>query len=295
MRQADFSMQELIDAGVHFGHIVRRWNPKMKPYIFGERNNTHIINLQHTVILLQQALDAVRDKAADGGRILFVGTKRQAQEMIRISAESCGQYYVNHRWLGGMLTNWLTITNSIERFKELDERLKGDLTDLTKKEILQLSRKQGKLERALGGIQDMPNLPDIIFIIDVVKESTAVAEAQKLGIPVVAIVDSNANPEGIDYPIPGNDDSSRAIKLYCELMSKAVLKGLSKEQGTPAQPKKAADADADADAGDKTNAVDTSDTSASDAAETTASSDEGGDSAAPAVDVAAPADAPATA
>ncbi len=225
----DFTMRQLLEAGVHFGHQTRRWNPRMAPYLFGARNGVHIIDLTQTVPLLHQALVACRDVAASGGRILFVGTKRQAQEPVTRSAGRSGQYYVNHRWLGGMLTNWKTISNSIRRLRELEGRLAEGTVGLTKKETLQLTRERDKLERALGGIKDMGGLPDLIFVIDTNKESIAVAEAKTLNIPVVAVLDSNSDPEGITYPIPGNDDASRAINLYCDLMVGAVLDGLQAE------------------------------------------------------------------
>jgi small subunit ribosomal protein S2 len=226
-----FSMRQLLEAGVHFGHHTRRWNPKMKPFIFGVRNGIHIIDLEQSVPMLHQALQAVRDVAANGGRILFVGTKRQAQEKIAAAAQRCGQYYVNHRWLGGMLTNWKTISGSIRRLRELDEKLASVETQhgLTKKELLQLTREKDKLERALGGIKEMGGLPDAIFIIDVTRESIAVQEATNLKIPVIAVVDSNADPSGVTYPIPGNDDALRAIEMYCDLVASAVLDGLQAE------------------------------------------------------------------
>jgi small subunit ribosomal protein S2 len=226
-----FSMRQLLEAGVHFGHHTRRWNPKMKPFIFGVRNGIHIIDLEQSVPMLHQALQAVRDVAANGGRILFVGTKRQAQEKIAAAAQRCGQYYVNHRWLGGMLTNWKTISGSIRRLRELDEKLTSAETQhgLTKKELLQLTREKDKLERALGGIKEMGGLPDAIFIIDVTRESIAVQEATNLKIPVIAVVDSNADPSGVTYPIPGNDDALRAIEMYCDLVASAVLDGLQAE------------------------------------------------------------------
>jgi small subunit ribosomal protein S2 len=226
-----FTMRQLLDAGVHFGHNTRRWNPKMGPFLFGVRNSIHIIDLQQTVPLLYQALVAVRDVAAAGGRVLFVGTKRQAADKIAEAAKRCGQYYVNHRWLGGMLTNWRTISNSIKRLRDLDEQLANAeaVAGLTKKEQLDLARDKGKLERALGGIKEMGGLPDVLFVIDTNKEAIAVAEANKLGIPVVAVLDSNSDPTGIAYPIPGNDDALRAIGLYCDLMVAAVLDGLAAE------------------------------------------------------------------
>jgi small subunit ribosomal protein S2 len=225
----DFTMRQLLEAGVHFGHQTRRWNPRMAPYLFGARNGVHIIDLTQTVPLLHQALVATRDVAASGGRILFVGTKRQAQEPVTRSATRSGQYYVNHRWLGGMLTNWKTISNSIRRLRELEGRLAEGTVGLTKKETLQLTRERDKLERALGGIKDMGGLPDLLFVVDTNKEAIAVAEAKTLNIPVVAVLDSNSDPAGISYPVPGNDDASRAINLYCDLMVGAVLDGLQAE------------------------------------------------------------------
>jgi small subunit ribosomal protein S2 len=224
-----FTMRQLLEAGVHFGHQTRRWNPKMASYLFGVRNGVHIIDLTQTVPLLHRALVVTRDVAAAGGRILFVGTKRQAQEPVTRAAKRSGQYYVNHRWLGGMLTNWKTISQSIRRLRELEGRLAEGTVGLTKKETLQLTRERDKLERALGGIKDMGGLPDLIFAVDTNKEAIAIAEAKVLGIPVVAIVDSNSNPEGITYPVPGNDDASRAINLYCDLMVGAVLDGIQAE------------------------------------------------------------------
>src|SRR5579864_6538733 len=225
----NFTMRQLLEAGVHFGHHTRRWNPKMGSYIFGVRNGVHIIDLEQTVPMLHRALQQVRDVAAGGGRVLFVGTKRQAQEAIAEAAKRCGQYYVNHRWLGGMLTNFKTISQSIKRLRELDERVNNPSSGLTKRELLELTRDRDKLERALGGIKEMGGLPDILFIIDTNKEAIAVQEANKLKIPVVAVLDSNSSPEGIAYPIPGNDDAMRAIHLYCDLVSGAVLDGLQAE------------------------------------------------------------------
>jgi small subunit ribosomal protein S2 len=224
-----FTMRQLLEAGVHFGHSTRRWNPKMAPYLFGDRNNIHIIDLQQTVPMLYRAMQAVRDIVSRNGRVLFVGTKRQAAGLVAETAGKCGQYYVNHRWLGGMLTNWKTISNSIRRLKELESQLDGEVVGLTKKELLNLTREKEKLERALGGIKDMGGLPDILVIIDTNKEDIAVMEARKLGIPVVAVLDSNSDPEGIDFPIPGNDDALRAIALYCDLLAGSVLDGLTSE------------------------------------------------------------------
>jgi small subunit ribosomal protein S2 len=224
-----YTMRHLLEAGVHFGHHTRRWNPKMAPYIFGARNSIHIIDLEQTVPMLHQGLQAIRDVVAGGGRVLLVGTKRQAQEPVAEAAKRCGQYYVNYRWLGGMLTNFKTMSQSIRRLRELDERINNDQTGLTKRELLELTRHRDKLERALGGIKEMGGLPDILFVIDTNKEAIAVAEANTLHLPVVAILDSNSSPEGIAYPIPGNDDAMRAIHLYCDLVSSAVLDGLQAE------------------------------------------------------------------
>ncbi|HFD16283.1 MAG TPA: 30S ribosomal protein S2 [Rhodospirillales bacterium] len=226
-----FTLRQLLEAGVHFGHQTRRWNPAMAPYIYGVRNGVHIIDLTQTVPMLYRALHAVRDVVAGGGRVLFVGTKRQAQEPIARSARRCGQYYVNHRWLGGTLTNWRTISKSIRRLRDLEAKLADAqaTAGLTKKELLHLERERSKLERALGGIKDMAGLPDILFVIDTNKEAIAVAEARKLGLPVVAICDTNSDPRGIRYPVPGNDDASRAINLYCDLMVQAVLDGIQAE------------------------------------------------------------------
>jgi small subunit ribosomal protein S2 len=222
-------MRQLLEAGVHFGHRTGRWNPKMAPYIFGERNGVHIIDLQQTVPMLYRALQAVRDVTSNGGRVLFVGTKRQAQDKVAEAAARCGQYYVNHRWLGGMMTNWKTISVSIKRLKELEGQLAEEGSGRTKKELLQLTRERDKLERAMGGIKDMGDLPNILVVIDTNREKIAVAEAQKLGIPVVAVCDSNSDPDGITYPIPGNDDAIRAVDLYCSLVSDAVLDGIQQE------------------------------------------------------------------
>ncbi len=226
-----FTMRQLLEAGIHFGHHTRRWNPKMKPYIFGERNKIHIINLELTVPMLHHALKNVRDIAADGGRVLFVGTKRQASEKIAETAKRCGQYYVNHRWLGGMLTNWGTISNSIKRLRTVDEMIDNDEVKqgMTKKERTSLAREKDKLEKALGGIKEMGGLPDAIIVIDTNKEAIAILEARKLGIPVFAVVDSNCDPDGIDFLIPGNDDATRAINTYCDLFAEAVLDGLQAE------------------------------------------------------------------
>ena len=229
MALPDFSMRQLLEAGAHFGHQAHRWNPRMAPYLYGERNRIHIIDLQQTVPMLHRALEAVRDVVAGGGRVLFVGTKRQASEAVADAAARCGQYFVNHRWLGGMLTNWKTISNSIRRLRELDEQLGQESSGLTKKETLNLTRERDKLERALGGIKEMGGLPDMLFVIDTNKEAIAVQEARRLNIPVVAVVDSNSDPTGIKFPIPGNDDALRAIQTYCDLVSSAVLDGLQAE------------------------------------------------------------------
>jgi small subunit ribosomal protein S2 len=229
MAMPTFTMRQLLEAGVHFGHHTRRWNPRMEPFIFGARNGIHILDLRQTVPMLHAALQSVRDTVAGGGRVLFVGTKRQASQQITEAAARCGQYYVNHRWLGGMLTNWSTITDSIKRLKEYDELLSQDDIGLTKKELLIRTRERDKLERALGGIKDMGGLPDILVVVDTNKESIAITEAKKLGIPVVAILDSNCDPRGITFPIPGNDDALRSIALYCSLFSDAVLDGLQQE------------------------------------------------------------------
>lgn len=221
-----FSMRELIEAGVHFGHKTRRWNPKMAPFIYGIRNDIHIIDLGKTVPMLHQALQAVHEAMQNNGRLLFVGTKRQAQEAITEAAKRCGQYYINHRWLGGLLTNWQTIQNSIKTLRKLDEQLESPNSGFTKKERLQFTRERDKLEASLGGIKDMGGLPNIIFVIDTNKEDLAIKEAIKLGIPVVAIVDSNCSYDGITYPVPGNDDSTRAIRLYCQLVADAALAGM---------------------------------------------------------------------
>lgn len=224
-----FTMRQLLEAGVHFGHTTRRWNPRMSPYIFGERNGVHIIDLEQTVPMLHQALGFVREVVSSGGRVLFVATKRQASERVAEAASRCGQYYVNHRWLGGMLTNWKTISNSIRRLREIEDRLAAENIGLTKKELLNLTRDRDKLERALGGIKEMGGLPNVVVVIDTNKEHIAVAEARKLGIPVVAVVDSNSDPRDLSYPVPGNDDAIRAISLYCDLFADAVLDGLQQE------------------------------------------------------------------
>ena len=224
------SMQALLESGAHFGHQTHRWNPKMKPYIFGDRNGVHILDLSQTVPLFARALEFVSSSVAGGGKVLFVGTKRQAQEPIAEAARKSGQYFVNHRWLGGMLTNWKTISGSIKRFKALDEQLSGDTAGLTKKEVLQLTRERDKLELSLGGIKDMGGVPDIMFVIDANKEELAIKEANTLGIPVVAILDSNVSPDGIAFPVPANDDASRAIRLYCEAIAIAATRGNQQQQ-----------------------------------------------------------------
>jgi small subunit ribosomal protein S2 len=227
MALPDFSMRQLLEAGAHFGHQTHRWNPKMDRYIFGSRSNIHIIDLSQSIPLLHQALVKVREVAASGGRVLFVGTKRQASEPVATAAKRCAQYYVNHRWLGGTLTNWRTVSGSIARLRELEGVLDGDPGSRTKKELLQLTRERDKLEMSLGGIKDMGGIPDLMFVIDTNKEAIAILEAKKLGIPVIAILDTNCDPDGINYPIPGNDDAARAIQLYCDLMADSVLDGLA--------------------------------------------------------------------
>ena len=219
-------MRALLEAGVHFGHQTHRWNPKMAPFIFGERNGIHVIDLSQTVPYFGRALQVVREVVAGGGRVLFVGTKRQASPIIAEAAKRCGQYYVNHRWLGGMMTNWQTISQSIKRLKQLNEQLGQEHTGLTKKETLQLTRQRDKLELSLGGIQDMGGLPDLVFVVDVNRDDIAIAEANRLGIPVIGVIDTNSKPDGIDYPVPGNDDATRAIRLYCDLVAEAVLDGI---------------------------------------------------------------------
>ena len=245
----DFTMRQLVEAGVHFGHHTRRWNPRMKPYIFGARNSIHILDLEISVPMLHRALDAIREVAAKGGRILFVGTKPAASDTIAQAAKACGQYYVNHRWLGGMLTNWATISQSLGRLRQLEERLASDqVSALTKKEVLGLERERYRLERTLGGIKEMADLPNMLFVVDTNKEAIAVAEAKVLNIPVVAICDSNANPDGVDYVIPGNDDALRAITLYCDLVSAAVVEGLKVEMLQKTESETEAEGDGDGDA-----------------------------------------------
>lgn len=227
----DFSIRQLLEAGVHFGHQTQRWNPRMAPYIYGDRNGIHILDLTQTVPLLDAALNAVRETVARGGRVLFVGTKRQAQVPVAEAAEKCAQYYMNHRWLGGTLTNWKTVSNSINRLKAIDEQMEQGVSGLTKKERLGMEREQAKLQASLGGIRDMGGVPDLLFVIDVKKEDLAIAEAKKLGIPVVAVVDSNCSPDGVDFIIPGNDDAARAIALYCDLVARAALSGMTAQMG----------------------------------------------------------------
>lgn len=231
MALPDVSMRHLLEAGAHFGHQTHRWNPRMEPYIFGSRNGIHIVDLSQTAPLLHQALKVVRDVVAGGGRVLFVGTKRQASGPVAEAAKRCAQFYMNHRWLGGTLTNWKTVSNSIRRLRELEELLVQEHTGLTKKETLQLTRERDKLDMALGGIKEMGGLPDVMIVIDTGKEKIAVAEARKLGIPVIGICDTNADPTVIDHPVPANDDALRAINLYCDLFSQAVLDGIQAEMG----------------------------------------------------------------
>ena len=231
MALPEFSMRQLLEAGVHYGHQTQRWNPRMGEFIYGERNGIHILDLTQTVPMLDAALQVVRDTVAKGGRILFVGTKRQASKAIADAAEKCAQYYMNHRWLGGTLTNWKTVSQSIQRLKNIDEIMASGAEGLTKKERLNMEREQAKLQASLGGIREMGGLPDLLFIIDVNKEDLAILEAQKLGIPVVAVVDTNCSPKGVDYIIPGNDDAARAIALYCDLVSRAALDGMTAQMG----------------------------------------------------------------
>lgn len=228
MAMPTFSMRQLLEAGVHYGHHTRRWNPKMAPFIFGVRNGIHIMDLEQTVPLLHKALEAVKDVVSSGGRVLFVGTKNQASDILKEAATRCGQYYINHRWLGGTLTNWKTVNQSIKRMKEMD-KLRENPGRMTKKETLNMERDYNKLEMALGGIREMGGLPNILFVVDTNKEAIAIQEAKRLGIPVIAILDSNSSPDDVMFPIPGNDDAMRSIELYCELISGAVLDGLQKE------------------------------------------------------------------
>ena len=256
MSLPDFSMKELLEAGVHFGHQTHRWNPKMKEFIYGEHNNIHIIDLSQTMGMLRNALTAIKEVTQSGGRILFVGTKRQASEIISENASQCAQYYVNHRWLGGTLTNWKTISNTIARLKSIQETLDDEgSAGLTKKELLKLTRERDKLELSIGGIKNMGSLPDLIFIIDTVREQIAIKEAIKLNFPIAAIIDTNSDPEGITYPIPGNDDSTKSIKLYCDLISQAALDGISiqsqkiqdESQNKKEKPQKESASNADSD------------------------------------------------
>jgi small subunit ribosomal protein S2 len=228
MALPDFSMRQLLEAGVHFGHQKHRWNPKMERFIFGVRNDIHIIDLSQTVPALSRALQLISDTVADGGRVLFVGTKRQAAPLVADAAKQSAQYFVNSRWLGGMLTNWQTISNSIARLRELESLEADGIDGRTKKERLMLSREKERLERDLGGIKDMGNLPSLLFVIDTNKEANAIKEARRLGIPVVAIVDTNCDPDVVDYPIPGNDDASRALELYTSLVSRAAIDGIGR-------------------------------------------------------------------
>lgn len=245
MALPEFSMRQLLEAGVHFGHRTRRWNPKMRPFIFGVRNGVHILDLQQTVPALNTSLKEIRNIVANGGRVLFVGTKRQAQEVVADAAKRCGQYYVNHRWLGGMLTNWKTIALSINRLREVEQILSGDQSGYTKKELLMMTRERDKLLLSLGGIRDMGGQPDALFIIDTTMENIAIQEANKLGIPVFAICDSNSDTKGVDYVIPGNDDSLRAIDLYCELVAGAVIDGLQAELASSGKDFKKSEAKAE--------------------------------------------------
>jgi small subunit ribosomal protein S2 len=231
MALPDVTMRGLLEAGVHFGHQAHRWNPKMAPFLYGVRNGIHVVDLSQTVPMAYRALQAVSDTVAGGGRVLFVATKRQAQEAIADAAARCGQFYVNRRWLGGTLTNWKTVSNSIQRLKKLEEMLAGEAQGFTKKERLDLQRERDKLDSSLGGIKNMGGVPELLFVIDTNKEDIAIKEARRLGIPVVAILDSNCDPDGITFPIPGNDDAGRAIALYCELIARAVIDGIARGQG----------------------------------------------------------------
>jgi small subunit ribosomal protein S2 len=231
MALPDFSMRQLLEAGVHFGHQTHRWNPKMAQFIYGARNNIHIIDLAQTVPMLHRALQQVSDTVAKGGRVLFVGTKRQASDTVADAARRSAQYYINARWLGGMLTNWKTISHSIDRLKVLDQQVSEGVAGLTKRELLTRTREREKLDKALGGIKDMGGVPDLLFVIDTNKEAIAIAEAKRLGIPVAAIIDTNCDPDGITFPIPGNDDAGRAIALYCDLVARAAIDGISRAQG----------------------------------------------------------------
>jgi small subunit ribosomal protein S2 len=283
-------MRQLLEAGVHFGHQTHRWNPKMSSYIFGARNGVHVIDLAQTVPLLHQALLAVSDVVAGGGRVLMVGTKRQASEVIAETAKQCAQYFINSRWLGGTLTNWKTISNSIKRLRELEELFDKEGQGFTKRELLTLTRERNKLELALGGIKDMGGIPDIMFVIDTNKEAIAIKEANRLGIPVVAVLDSNSDPAGVTYPIPGNDDAGRAIALYCDLVGKAIIDGISRGQtsagvdiGASVEPaveelpvaEEAAPAEAEAAASEEAPAVEAAEEAPAEAAEAPAESAEG--------------------
>ena len=256
MALPEFTMRQLLEAGVHLGHQTQRWNPRMAEFIYGSRNGIHIMDLTQTVPMLDAALNVIRETVAKGGRVLFVGTKRQAQQPVADAAEKCAQYYMNHRWLGGTLTNWQTVSKSIQRLREIDERMAEGAEGLTKKERLNMERDQQKLQASLGGIREMGGVPDLLFVIDVKKEALAVAEANKLGIPVVAVVDTNCSPDGVDYIIPGNDDAARAIQLYTDLASRAALDGMSAQMGAAGvdlgaleeAPVEEAVAEADADA-----------------------------------------------
>ena len=231
MALPEFTLRQLLEAGVHFGHQTQRWNPRMGEFIYGARNGIHILDLTQTVPMLDAALNAIRETVAKGGRVLFVGTKRQAAQPIAEAAEKCAQYYMNHRWLGGTLTNWQTVSQSINRLAAIEEKLATGADGMTKKERLGIERELGKLQASLGGIREMGGVPDMLFVVDVKKEALAVAEANKLGIPVVAVVDTNCSPDGVDYIIPGNDDAARAISLYCDLASRSVLDGMSAQLG----------------------------------------------------------------
>ncbi|MEL7299722.1 MAG: 30S ribosomal protein S2 [Pseudomonadota bacterium] len=231
MALPEFTMRQLLEAGVHFGHQTQRWNPRMAEFIYGDRNGIHIMDLTQTVPMLDAALNVIRETVAKGGRVLFVGTKRQAQTPIAEAAEKCAQYYMNHRWLGGTLTNWKTVSQSINRLRAIDEQMEQGAEGLTKKERLGMERDQAKLQASLGGIREMGGVPDLLFVIDVNKEDLAIAEAKKLGIPVVAVVDTNCSPDGVDYIIPGNDDAARAIALYCDLAARAALDGMTAQMG----------------------------------------------------------------
>ena len=295
MALPEFSMRQLLEAGVHFGHQTRRWNPKMRPYLFGARNGVHVIDLEQTVPLLHQALVSLRDVAAGGGRILFVGTKRQASRPIAETAKRCGQYYVNHRWLGGMLTNWKAISGSIKTLADLEATLSDEAAGLTKKEMLQLVRRRNKLDLALGGIRDMGGVPDMLVVIDTNKEDIAILEARKLGIPVVAIIDSNCDPDLITHPVPGNDDAIRAINLYCDLFARAVIDGLQEELAASGADIGAAEEGLAEDLpSTEGEAAAAADASAETSAEAPANGDSASDApaAAPAETEAAPAEAP---